>query len=1068
MEINIKNYPRLIAAPFNKTLEADLQQKEYQRITLEMILSLNASACLSIYYVMKKSGKGEKLVPLELDLGQMSIGKWNAFNRDVSKALKAGSKDPFVSEIHELYHGSKKGKWTAAVDELIKRRNKDAHGEVISAERLPDELRERQEMIILLMELLSFYEGYRLVVPYDDEVKEGRVVYLCKDLSGIDENILTLEHVTEELEACRPYLFSVKSNGVLPLSPMIVSHPVTDESRDLKAFVYSKTLNKKTGNLHYSGWESSKDFESDRKTASGDFFSPEQICREFEAFRVYVEDSALVHQKQPSINVERTFESSTVGVGETVVLSVAIKNEGDAEAVDLEGVLNFPREGFVVVDEEDNEKAQEAVNVLIPLLRQGEVWEQQYHFKSKDSGQYEFDPFTLSYTYVNIRNETVVPDSQNGINIETSPALLYSIFDPNDPESQMPIININMSYDNETPQIGDRVTLNIDVKNIGRSVANNVEISILPPKEHIELLSGSPNWTGTINPDQSVKSQFILLPKTHGVFSMKMRDVVYRNQVGELFKTLAYEDYKILVRNNPKVRYRFLMEEIWQDLAVDVEEVEQIKLFARQYDIDPDEKKNIESEVKIKIVKKLIKDIASRADMKIREIARDGMYGFCLGPCPFLVVDFSDMDDIKLLVKGKFKGPQFEAIRASWRGRFKEVNFCMFPLSALGSMGGSNRLKGMVNQALRSVDQTDYLLSSLADDISDLLSIKRESIDTSVEGRFIGYNLNKSAAERLLVNGFCAYFDQKGQAHLIGSYPQSSGIGKLLRDKGFQFARKNDVDSDLPFEISDRVTTFVHIGNQKISKNNKSQIIENIQAFVLACNDIATEVAIRQFKEDENLKECIEFIHNTISTDFPHFIGMASLPEKTLTYYLGRNFPLHEPGNAFAQLTIKRGSKAIVGLRLLEEAIYEQLGDAVRVEKGFWHYTLQITDENISLLTPALHYAGKYAEKGHQTQDLSRPILKTILEQAWISNFEWVLRKVDEEKTITFQDVDALLVDNNVKSKSSFVIRGMNRFFNTQEIECPILVDQQEGTLSLKEKYSTTVNEVLKAYDLGK
>ena len=162
MSINLENYPRLIAAPFNQTLEGDLQQKEYQRITLEMILSLNATACLSAYYAMKKSGKGQKLAALDLDLGQMSIGKWNGFNRQVSKILKAESKDSFIGEIYDLYHGSQKGKWTTVVDELIKRRNKDAHGEVISASRLPDELRERQEMINQIMELLSFYKGLSL------------------------------------------------------------------------------------------------------------------------------------------------------------------------------------------------------------------------------------------------------------------------------------------------------------------------------------------------------------------------------------------------------------------------------------------------------------------------------------------------------------------------------------------------------------------------------------------------------------------------------------------------------------------------------------------------------------------------------------------------------------------------------------------------------------------------------------------------------------------------------------------------------------------------------------------
>jgi len=289
----------------------------------------------------------------------------------------------------------------------------------------------------------------------------------------------------------------------------------------------------------------------------------------------------------------------------------------------------------------------------------------------------------------------------------------------------------------------------------------------------------------------------------------------------------------------------------------------------------------------------------------------------------------------------------------------------------------------------------------------------------------------------------------------------------LLRDKGFQFARKNDFDSEEPFEMVDRVTTFVHIGSQKISKKDKSKLFENIQEFVLTCNDLATEVAIQQFQEDEQLKRCIGAIHNTVSSDFPHFVGMANLPEKTLTYYLGRDFPIFEPGSAFVQLSIKRGGKIIVRLRVLEEAMYEQLGDAVKVEKGHWHYSIQITDENMALLPPAFLFAGKFAEEDSRIQNLSHPILKTILEQAWVSNFELVLREVSEKKTITFQDVDTLLAENNIKSKISFFVRGMNRSFGTQEIECPIEIDSAEETLSLKEKYSATVSEMLGAHDFG-
>ena len=1062
MSINIEDYPRLIAAPFKQTLVVDLQQKEYQRITLEMILSLNATACLSAYYALKKSGKGQKLGPLDLDLGQMSIGKWNAFNRHVSKVLKAESKDSVIGEIYELYHGSQKGKWTTVVDELIKRRNKDAHGEVISSSQLPDELRERQEMIDQLMELLSFYKDYRLIVPYDDKVKEGKVIYLCKDLSGVDEKLLSIENSPEELEVYRPYFFNLSSRETLPLLPMIVCHPQSDETKDIRAFVYSKTLNKKTGNLHYSSWESSKDFESGGKTAPGDFLSPSQICREFEAFRAYVEDPSLVYQKQPSISIERAFGSSTIGVGETAALRITIKNEGDADALDVSGVLNFPAEGFLLVDEEDNELAQNSVEILIPLLGQGEVWDQAYHFKSKDSGQYEFDPFMLSYSYVNIRNESILPDTENGINVETSPALLYSVFDPNDPESQMPIININMSYDNETPQIGDNITLNIDVKNIGRSVANDVDISILPPKDQIELLSGSPDWRGTINPGQSVKSQFILLPKTHGVFTMKMRDIVYRNQVGDLFKTLAYEDYKILVRNNPKVRYRFLMEEIWEDLVVDQEEEDQINLFARQYEITPEEKKNIESEVKIKIIKRLVKDMANRSNLKIREVARDGMYAFCLGPCPFLVLDFSDMENIKLLLKGKFKGPEFETLRAGWRSRFREVPFSMFPLSELTNIGGSNRLKGMINQALRWVDQHEYLLALLADNITDLLSIRRESIDTLVEGGYIGYQPNTDTADSLVANGFYTYFDQKGAANLIGSYPQSSGIGKLLKDKGFQFARKNDFASDQPFEKQDRVTTFVHIDSLKINKGNKTGLLNKMQEYVLTCIDLASAQVIDQFKEKESIKDSLNIIEEIVSKNVANFLCRVDPSKKTMTYYLGREFPLFQPGNDILQVSIKKNT-VVASLRILDKGIYEELEDAVTIQKAYWPYVVEVREETMDLLSKAVIEAG---HTGQEFQDLSYGFLRGTLENLWISSFDLILRELHEKKMISFQEGNEFFEKNNIKTKINAATRAINNFYNNHKIESPIDTNYAEETLTTKEKYAEIINAALEDYSI--
>jgi hypothetical protein len=100
----VKDYPFLIYKPYVKTLdEDDPQRKDHQRICLEMILSVNASICLSNYYFLKTNGddkqkdklkstvtkkfKNNKDGELKYDLGQMSIGKWNQVSRDTSLVL---------------------------------------------------------------------------------------------------------------------------------------------------------------------------------------------------------------------------------------------------------------------------------------------------------------------------------------------------------------------------------------------------------------------------------------------------------------------------------------------------------------------------------------------------------------------------------------------------------------------------------------------------------------------------------------------------------------------------------------------------------------------------------------------------------------------------------------------------------------------------------------------------------------------------------------------------------------------------------------------------------------------
>ena len=65
-----------------------------------------------------------------------------------------------AGQISNLYSGNNKN-WSKAVDELIKRRNDDAHGALIDDQDLKKELEERQKLLEDVLNGLSFYGEYR-------------------------------------------------------------------------------------------------------------------------------------------------------------------------------------------------------------------------------------------------------------------------------------------------------------------------------------------------------------------------------------------------------------------------------------------------------------------------------------------------------------------------------------------------------------------------------------------------------------------------------------------------------------------------------------------------------------------------------------------------------------------------------------------------------------------------------------------------------------------------------------------------------------------------------------------
>ena len=323
----------------------------------------------------------------------------------------------------------------------------------------------------------------------------------------------------------------------------------------------------------------------------------------------------------------------------------------------------------------------------------------------------------------------ITPNPDEGVNIALADPVMHHVLDPNDPESQVPIVNLKLSYSEHTPKIGDEIDFIVDVENIGKSIANDVDIHIFPPPAEMDLISGSTSWRGNINPSSLVTRKFKLRPRKQGIFSIKMRDILYTNSQGDLFKTVAYEDHKILVQNDTKNKYRFIMEDTWEDLLV--EDIEQ-----QQIDNQPDFKKflaqnqesaqKILNDVKIRAVKKVMNDVLSRISLPVKQINKRGMIGYCLGDYPFFIIEFTNSDQINLLMMGDFdkdkyiqnvmkplKGKKLSLMNESitWKGKFTNFRFYSIGLESIGEVNGAQMLKRLVNQSARYVENTGYYMS---------------------------------------------------------------------------------------------------------------------------------------------------------------------------------------------------------------------------------------------------------------------------------------------------------------------------------------------------------------------
>ena len=1061
---NYKEYPYLIYEPYSKTLdEKDSQRKDHQRICLEMILAYNASICLANYYHYKTAEEGNDakigadLPKLNFDLGMMSIGKWNQVARDTASVLfdatsKGKDNNYLVGNIGTNYR-NKGSLWNKNINELIRLRNKDAHGEVISDKALAGELNNRQKLLDQLMKEMNYHADYTLIVPIDDEVKDGVLVHICRDLSGNAENIIELKEEKSELETeidrYSTYLYHTKKKTCLALNPMVVNYNSSPESEELNTYVYSKTANNKK-DLHYSNFQGALDLKESNQSSVGSLATPHQLCREFSKFRVTVEDENLINRKEPKISIHRKFKSGSSIIDEDVFFDVTIQNNGDADAQDLTTALDFPREGFQLYHNVDDELItggdtyqNKSHMIEIPELPAKQSRKFSYKFRARNfGGQYQFDEMTMTYSFFDeISENMITPNQDEGVNVVLADPVMHHVLDPNDPESQVPIVNLKLSYSEHTPIIGDEIDFIVDVENIGKSIANDVDIHIFPPPAEMDLISGSTSWRGNINPSGKVTRKFKLRPRKQGIFGIKMRDILYTNSQGDLFKTLAYEDHKILVQNDTKNKYRFMMEDVWEDLVVD--DAEQMRI-----DNQPDFKKFISenqetaqkilNDVKVRAVKNVINDILSRISLPVKQITKKGMIGYCLGDYPFFIIDFTDAEKINLLLLGEFdkdksiqgimkplKGKKLSLMNKSitWKGKFTNFRFYSIVLSSLGEVGGAQIFKRLINQSVRYVENTGYYMSQFLSGLGQSLNYDDLFSRIYLTDKRIKGIVREELQEKLRIQAVWLF---KPQKYLNMIAERTQGMAQELFELGYE--KTGRFNSNGKWEDSESKSTCVRLYYNERSDNSDQEMTDLLKKFLVDIAQASSMVAYKKDVKRKNKKyfeQLLKLMEETEELESFHYRS----EKEGIVFYKGNDLPLYQSGTeyfCFEDKSTKNTIKIILKFRYMDPDLFNALGETVQVNLGsnwgLYHvkYDESIKDSIDEILRAAI------IKSGNGKQRISHDWLLACIKESKVQNLDKILRctLMAEGEWVKYSEID-----------SDLTMKGLTTVWNTRNLK---------------------------------
>jgi hypothetical protein len=1093
------------------------------------MLAFNASVCLSAFYQhISKLEEEDKEVPpnfqLEFELDQMSIGKWNQITRDTSKFLEEHNVKEgklFWSPIHSLYHGANSKEWTSLVNKLISKRNEDAHSsKVYDDKTLEEELNERENMLKKIFEMLSFYNDSTLLVPISVELIDRQMQRQVRVFEGLEETTrvtntlpnyqstgyVPLLHTPAIKDDFDKNLDSGKVD-ILPLYPMIL---VQSYEEGMHLFIYSKTLNRKHGNLNYLGINKSIVLKAGEENSEGEYLAPSSVCHEFDKFRMRVERLDLLDQKKPNLQLRRKFILSkgkdSVLKEDELSVKVAIENTGNNTAENVQ--IKMPIPLMAVAADDTRVKDDGYFNIYLESLSQGATHSETLNLKAKKGGQHEFSPFTSTYEYEDIQNNKVEIGPAHS-DAPQAPAYFLEVLDPTDPNSMLPIVNINLEYSKLTPRVGTNFDLKVKVHNVGKSVAREVDVHIFPPETMVNLVSGNTHWKGNLNPGQEEVISFTLLPKSPGIFSMKMRDIHYFNLQGDEFKTQAYEDYKVLIEEDAKATFQFKMEEYWKDLKLSDSESRDIDymkktepykstIFYEEGDVGA----LIELEVKIKIVRETILKIASDhpdSDFKIREFSGHPMgqegydwFAYTYQQIPVILLMRVDFNKKSVtLFFNDLKGNT----SLTWYGEFRKVKFKEFELNKVIKNYGINDLKKLLNEYFNQITKSAKPRLKIKEDFVGGLGINENQIsDFSHRENYFKFEMIDSSNQDDVMNRcrqialkpfekfYCVAVNHN-ESSIVCSFKQRYRLAVGLRgEKKYQLVTFPNLKA---VKKGETATSNVAITAPRFSIKNDSEQFENfpnvIQKFVKDCLEIQFMSLINDKKKEypwlkafvENIQKSLQEINKStlIIPEEHEREGQEGFYRDEFSFLANEGEDFLSTKYEYARLSFNP-KYVYLRTRYMDMNSFFEIINKISQnenvkfsigERGRWQYEIRILTRKVNdgefdeiinkLLIPAVSNTGE--------KDLIKTSFGVIFNYFNDATWKGILKGLMEnEDGLSFDECDNILNEPKRQRGRPITAKlgGISREFSTRVMENP-LVNMNEK-LMIKPDYRTLFLQV--------